>query len=148
VALLEEAKFWTAILLRLARKQSVWKTQAPSLAQFMVERIPLLVATLTEAVMLWKGEGKDDLWRFKERFQPVSRHEKELASSSATATSASSAAAPQHEPSAQACTPMDAELSEAVKIMEALLPEAMHPSALKFKYQVDTTFAQVSSPPN
>ena len=61
LALLEEAKLWTAILLRLARKLALWKVQAPRLAQFMVEQIPVLVATLTEALMQWKGrEGKDD----------------------------------------------------------------------------------------
>lgn len=38
LALLEEAKLWTAILLRLARKLPTWKAQAPMLAEVSMER--------------------------------------------------------------------------------------------------------------
>jgi len=54
LALLEEAKLWSAILLRLARKLPLWKVQAPRLALYLIEHIPVLVATLTEALTLWK----------------------------------------------------------------------------------------------
>ena len=36
LALLEETKLWTAILLRLSRKLPIWKAQAPMLAQVAV----------------------------------------------------------------------------------------------------------------
>jgi hypothetical protein len=99
LALLEEAKLWTAVLLRLARKLPVWRTQAPKLALFMVEQIPVLIGTLTEALILWKGDGNEDWGKFAKRFGPVSHHEQQLASMQAAASSTG-----REEPSKEALT--------------------------------------------
>ncbi len=109
LALLEEAKLWTAVLFRLARKLPVWCTQAPvsqhshththKLATFMIEQMPVLVGTLTEALILWKGDGKEDWSKFAKRFGPVSHHEQQLASMQAAASSTS-----REEPSKEALT--------------------------------------------
>lgn len=112
LALLEEAKLWTAVLLRLARKLPVWRTQAPKLADFMIEQIPVLVGTLTD--ILWKGDKEDwsklpleqvakwfglRLEQVAKWFGPVSHHEQQLASMQAAASSTG-----RDEPSKEALT--------------------------------------------
>ena len=134
LALLEEAKLWTAILLRLARKLPLWKSQAPALSQAMIQQVPVVVATLVEALALWKGEGKDDWVRFKSRFRPVSQDEQLLA------RMLPSAGVSREEPGKDALTPMDAELLQAFDVMQQLLPPdggagGIHHATLKFWHQ-------------
>jgi len=120
LALLEEAKLWTAVLLRLARKLPVWRTQAPKLALFMIEHIPRLVVTLTDALIRRKGDVKEDCSKFAERFRPVSDEEQLLASKQAAASQAGREQHSLEEPRNEALTPMDDELREAFEVVKRL----------------------------
>lgn len=71
LALLEEARIWSALLLRLTHKLSIWASHVPQLARVVLELVPEVVASLTYMLNLWGS----DTAAFERRLQPVSEQE-------------------------------------------------------------------------